>query len=191
LDILEPSARAQVAAHLIRCDDCRETVSGMQDSAARLLDLGSPWDPQDWPEPADVPPVRPARRRFRVAVTVAAAAMLLVGTALGPEIEQVASRSEGQLASAVLMAGGQPVGSVHLYGGPTPAIDVEVTALSAAGPLAVVLVTRNGKSQRLGQMQLAGGKGRWIGANPVAATDVNGLALDDQAGNILALAGAS
>jgi hypothetical protein len=51
LDILEPSARADVAAHLIRCPGCREDVSEMQESAARLLDL------------SEVPPTGPAGSR--------------------------------------------------------------------------------------------------------------------------------
>jgi hypothetical protein len=193
LDILDPSARAQVAAHLIRCAGCRETVTGMQDSAARLLDLGAGWGEEtewpDWPEQADLPPVRPARRRLRLVTTMAAVAVLLVGTTLGPEIEQAASTSERPVATAVIMSGGQAVGSVHLYGGPVPAIGIQVTHLPVAGPLNVLLVSRDGRSHRLGRLQLAGGAGSWVGPDPVPAAEVNGLALVDGTGNDVAFAG--
>ena len=210
LDILEPAARAQVAAHLIRCPGCRETVSGMQDSAARLLDLGDPWseaewpggaewselpggpDWSDWPEwPADtdLPEVRPARRRLRVAVTMAAAALLLVGTTLGPEFEQAATTPAKPVATAALIAGGQPVGTVRIYAHPTPAIDVQVSGLSASGTLTVVLVTADGRVHRLGRLQLARGRGAWIGPEPVSAAQVNGVALVDPSGADVASAG--
>lgn len=212
LDILEPTARARVAAHLIRCPDCRETVSGMQDSAARLLDLDEPWAESDmWgaygrdddrlaDRPFDDGPYddapfddgsfddRPPRRRLRVALSLAAATVLLVGSTLGPELEQAARTPANPVASAVLLAAGQPVGAVRFYTGTNAGVEVEVRGLPGKGSMSVVLVTREGSSRRIGQMVVSKGQAGWFGADPVALTDIEGVVLLDSKSNQVASA---
>ena len=189
LDILEPDARARIAAHLIRCSGCRETVTGMQDSAARLLDLRegeeSGWDAppwpewQDWSDEAEGPAARPARRRLRVVVTIAAAALLIVGTTLGPEIEQAASTPEKPVATAVLLAGSQPVGAVDVYAGRIPAVDVHLQGLPESGRLDVVLVSRDGTARQIGTVRVSSGRTAWVGPDPVARAELTGVVLVD------------
>jgi hypothetical protein len=175
LDILEPGARARVAAHLLRCTDCRETVSDMQDSAARLLDVGGDtgagWDEPEWPLEAELPAARPGRRRLRMVVTLAAVALLIVGTTVGPELEQASSRPEKPVASAVLMAGNQPVGSVHVY--------TQLAGRAVGGRLDVVLLARDGSAHRVGTIQVFKGQAGWLGPDPVAQANLTGLVLVD------------
>lgn len=190
LDILEPTARARVAAHLIRCAGCRETVTDMQDSADRLLDVGSEWAGSEsarsdweheynWVDEGEPAPLRPGRRRFRVALTVAAAAFLLVGTTFGPEIEQLTSTPEKPVASAVLMSGQQAVGVVRFYAGQSPAIDIQVDRIAASGRLSVVLISRDGTARKVGELQLGHGEAAWLGPDPVARAELTGLVLVD------------
>jgi hypothetical protein len=183
LDILDPRVRARVAAHLIRCPRCRETVSGMQESAARLLDVGGgagpDWGEPDWPTEMDLPSARPARRRLRMMVTLAAAALLIVGTTFGPELEQAASHPENPVASAVLLAGNQPVGSVHVYAHPNPAVEIQLTGGPVGGRLDVVLLARDGTARKIGAIQVVKGRAAWLGPDPVAQTELTGLLLVD------------
>ena len=191
LDILEPAARARVAAHLIRCPDCRETVTGMQDSAARLLDLDEPWAAEDmWADDdhEGLVDARPPRRRLRVVLSLAAASVLLVGSTLGPELEQAARSPVDPVASAVLLAAGQPVGAVRFYAGTNPGVEVEVRGLPGKGSMSVVVVTREGMARSIGQIVVTKGQAEWFGADPVALTDIEGVALLDSKHNQVASA---
>ena len=217
LDILEPAARARVAAHLIRCPGCRETVSGMQDSAARLLDLGEPgtdhewtdaeWTDHEWAgrewtgdgwagdgwtgdgwagDNVDADDDRPPRRRLRVVLSLAAAAVLLVGSTLGPELEQAARSPGDPVATAVLLAAGHPVGAVRFYGGANPGIDVEVRGLPGKGHMSLVLVTREGTARLIGQLVVSRGQADWFGTDPVAVADIEAIVLVDSTRNQVA-----
>lgn len=180
LDILEPETRARVAAHLIRCPECRRTVTDMEDSAAELLGLdGSPaaW-PEDYPdEYFEIPAVRPARRRLRMVVTMAAAAALFVGTTFGPELT---SRSSGRpIASGVLLAGEQTVGTVQFYAGGTPVIEVEADHLPASGRLGVVVSYSDGTARRIGAIQVKGGHAAWAATEPAHSGGASTVILVD------------
>jgi hypothetical protein len=180
LDILEPVARARVAAHLIRCPECRVTVTDMQDSAARLLDLGEPWTEEDlWADESSDVDARPPRRRLRIALSLAAATALLVGSTLGPELEQVGRRPVDPAASAVLLAAGRTVGTVRFYTGANAGVEVEVRGLPGNGSMSVVVVTREGTARSIGQLVVSRGQAGWFGADPIALTDIEGVVLLD------------
>ena len=181
LDILEPQARADVAAHLLRCPTCRVEVSGMQESAARLLDVGAddrrglpwaeePYGPPDWPGPSEQSggrPVAPGRRRLRLVLTLAAAALLMVGTTFGPEIQQASSRTGPLVARADILAGDRQVGTVSIFAGSgsgstarVPALEIVVEGL--AGPrVTCELVGADGRVTPLGTIRLYGGRATW------------------------------
>jgi hypothetical protein len=188
LDILEPAARARVAAHLIRCSDCRDTVTGMQDSAARLLDLGQPWTDDAWADDPDSDDHRPPRRRLRVVLSLAAAALLLVGSTLGPELETAARNPGNPVATAVLLSGGQPVGAVRFFAGANSGIELEARGLPGKGSISVVLLTREGTAQQIGRLVVSRGQAGWFGADPVAVSDVEGIVLVDSGRNQIASA---
>ncbi|MDE3205207.1 MAG: zf-HC2 domain-containing protein [Acidobacteriota bacterium] len=218
LDILDPATRAQVAAHLLRCDDCRRRVTSMQSSAAELLDLnrgdgppsgrrpeswsagwggeswsagwgGEPDVPSDWAAPDDAdwledsdgstPAVRPVRRRLRTVLSVAAAALLVVGTTLGPELEQAASHPENPTVTARLMAAGSAVGTVALFTGAVEAIDVAVEGLSESGTMDILVVDRSGTATSVGQIEVSRNRGAWLGHPPVLLGSLTSLVLVD------------
>jgi len=184
LDILEPTTRARVAAHLIRCPGCRETVTGMQDSASRLLDLGTPWEETEWADDDTgslLSQVRPARRRLRMVVSMATVALLIVGTTLGPELEQLASHPEQPLATVYLRAGGSTVGTVRVFAGPTPALDVQVEGM-AAGSLQIMAVDASGQARAVAHLQVPrSGRAAWLGAEPLPLNRLSGVVLVDSA----------
>lgn len=177
LDILEPQTRARVAAHLIRCQDCRRTVTDMEESAADLLDLDGRME-WTYPEEAyEVAEVRPGRRRLRTVCTMAAAAALFVGTTFGPEL--ASHRSAQPLASGVLMAGEQPVGTVQFYAGGPAVIEVQADHLPASGTLGVVVGYIDGSATRIGDIKVRSGRASWAGTEPARPAGVSSVALVD------------
>lgn len=189
LDILEPEARSRVAAHLLRCEACRRTVTGMQESAAELLDTGGDgWDERGWPSDHDMTEIRPARRRFRMVVCMAAAAMLFVGTTFGPEISQAARTTQRPSVSAVLMAGDRAVGSVRFYGDRTATVAVQVERLPAGGTLSVVVTSRDGTSVKIGELHVDHGRAAWLGRYQAGTTPTELVLLDPTLHQIAAAA---
>lgn len=179
LDILEPQVRARVAAHLIRCPGCRQTVTDMEESAAELLDLDARagWDEPEWPADYDLPPVRPGRRRLRNVITMAAAAALFVGTTFGPELS--GHGTNRPIASAVLLAGDQVVGTVLFFAGHTPIIEVEADHLPASGKLGVVVAYTDGSATKLGEVRVRSGHAAWAGAEPAHGSGISRVVLVD------------
>lgn len=198
LDILDPPARSDVAAHLLRCPACRDTVSGMQESAAALLDL----DGADWTRPMLEPspvagcidrcgpahPARSRRRRVRLVVTMATAAMLMVASAFGPELEASNHRPSAPLARAPLVTGEETVGYVNFYPGHTPTLDLEVEAPAVKGPVYCETVGTDGTIDRLGSFGLYDGRGYWSLNRPLDLGRLSSLVLVDEHGSLLASA---
>lgn len=195
LDILEPSRRSEVAAHLIRCEGCRDTVTGMQASAAELLDLdGADWRRIPVMEPGveAAAPLRPGRRRFRLVVTMAAAAALMMGSALGPEIEAAASHHRpAPTARADLLDGSVTVGYVDFYAGRQPALDVQVLEGPSSGRVVFESLNLDGTVTPLGSFGLYDGRGYWSRTRPLDVGRVSSLALVDAQGRVLASASLS
>lgn len=200
LDILEPDARAGVAAHLLRCPPCRARVSGMEESAARLLDLSGPdpgpgagWgDRLEDPYPAGVgdgagTQVRPGRRRLRTVLTLAAATVLAVGSTFGPEIEQASSRTGSLAGRAAIMADGRRVGTASLYAGPTPTVEVQLQGISGSH-LTCEVVTTDGTATTLGRIDVRHGRATWVAGYRSGPAPLTGLLLLDPDGHVVAQA---
>lgn len=210
LDILEPARRSQVAAHIVRCPGCRAEVTGMQESAAALLDLDGadwsgaarpapdpplwdagpdrPWPPADQPWPPAGGPPRPGRRRLRVMVTLAAAALLMVGSTFGPEIEAASTRPPTPVARAQLLDGTRPVGFVDFYSGTGPALALQVVGVTARGQAEFETVGVDGTVTRLGSFALSDGRGYWARRSPIDMAQVSSLMVVDDRGRVLASA---
>ena len=191
LDILESDLKAHVAAHLIRCPGCRAEVTQMQESAAELLDLG----PDDQPpvaQPAAGPdgllPAVPARRRrIRVTITVAAAAALMVCSALGPELEQRASRSNQiPAASADLLQAGRQVGGVYFFAGTAPALAIAVRGLAGETRLDCEVTGDDGRVVKLGSLRLYQGAGYWATTTRIDRSHLVSVELIDPQGRMVA-----
>lgn len=177
LDILEPSRRAELVAHLGHCSSCRAGVDGMRRSACELLDL----DAYDHAPPS----LRPGRRRLRLVVTLAAAAAMLIGSALGPTLGTAPSHRP-VLASAELQQAGQPVGLVVLYAGSSPSVELSVRGLSASGWLSLELLGVDGTVTRLGSFRVYAGRASWATSAHVDAARVSAVALVDRGGHVVA-----
>lgn len=191
LDILEPAARAGVAAHLVRCPLCRSDVTGLQQSAAELLELGSGRDaPGADGETWDCPTyaVRGSRRRLRLVVTMAAAALLVLGSTLGPEAESRLHSSPRPVARSQLLDGTLTVGWLDVYPGHNPALDLQVTDLTGHERVTCETVGRDGTLTALGSFGLYQGHGYWESNTPLDLSRVAGLILVDPAGRVLASA---
>lgn len=197
LDILEPGRRADVAAHLIRCGGCRQVVTGMQESAAALLDLdGADWSRAPAPITPLLPPDRgvpvlpsaPARRRFRLVVTMAAAALLMVGSTLGPEIAAATRHGPAPTARVQLLDGGRPVGVVNFYTGRAPALDLEIVDAAARGQVTFEAVNPDGTVTRLGAFPVEAGRGYWAMSGTLDVSRVSSLLVVDGQGRVLASA---
>ncbi len=193
LDILEPGRRSEVAAHLIRCPGCRSEVTDMQESAAALLDLdGADWThppapSRPWSTPVSTP-ARPARRRIRVVITLATAALLLVGSAFGPEIEAASTRQPSPAARAQLLDGTRPVGFVDFYTGRQPALELQLLGISTSGPAIAETLNVDGTVTRLGSFAITDGRGYWALGTPLDITRVSSLMVVDGRGRVLASA---
>ncbi len=220
LDILEPQARADVAAHLLRCTGCAREVSGMQQSAAELLsldaagdgphadywqepgaaawdrgDIGEPhWEWQDPEDPdwdwygPDGDGAPPRRSRVRVVAAVTAAALLVIGTALGPELTQIGRTQAVPTASATLQSGQNAVGSALFYGGAAPVLVVDLTLSGVSGPLYCEVVSTSGETVQLGSFKLFAGSARWAVRDNVAPASTSEVLIVDQRGRSLATA---
>lgn len=194
LDILEPTARADVAAHLLRCAGCAREVSGMQESAAELLDLSDPdgrfegWQAGGYehPYPGDEEP--PRRRRFRLVAAMTAAAMLMVGTTFGPEIGATNAPRAIPVASAPLTSGDSPVGYVYFYGGSRPVLVVDVSGLDTKGRLTCAVAGTDGSTLRLGSFKLVGTRTEWAVTDRLPPSATADVVLLDPAGQVVASA---
>jgi len=182
LDILEPSERADVAAHLVRCPTCRQEVTAMQESATRLLDLDyyyqSDGDGQ----------LRPGRKRLRLVLTLAAVAVLLVGTTLGPTIGAAGRDAPVAQATAALLQTNQAVGTINFYASHKPAVELAVRGLVAKGWLRCVLVDVDGRAVALGSFKLYEGSGYWGTTTRVDPARVASFELIDTSGRLVASA---
>lgn len=199
LDILEADRRSQVAAHMLRCRSCREHVARTQASAERLLDVGSGgyappepvWvegtDEPSWAD-GDSPIVRPGRRRLRAAVTMAAVVVLVVGTTLGPEIEQAARPGATPSETAALAAGSATVGSVRIYPGSPPVIQIEVTGLPGGGTVRADLLDAAGRVAQIGELRLVHGRADWAATEPRGMNRPSEVLLVGSRGQVLATA---
>jgi hypothetical protein len=154
------------------------------------------WDDAVWDEPL---PARTPRRRLRVAAAMAAVVILVVGSALGPEVEQ--SSGEPPLSEAVLVAGGSPVGSVRVFPGRPRLVDIRVDGLvapgSAAGgsgtglengPVRAEAADARGRVVPVGTFQVRQGRATWVGAEPAGLAGLDGVLLVGPAGTVLASA---
>jgi hypothetical protein len=193
LDIISPDEKAAVAAHLVDCPACREDVGGMQESASRLLDL----------VPGTEPPLgfdrrvlaragyelKPGRRRFRLVVTLAAAALLVIGSTFGAELGRTSTHAPRQVvASASFYQGSVSVGEVYVYAGRPPWVQMTVRGLQVKGPVACEIVGPTGAVTKVGSFELVGGGGYWGAPVESGLAQLNSVDLVDVSGHVIASA---
>ena len=159
LGILPAGERADVARHLLGCEECRNEVRELEEVGTELLGLVPDAEPPlgfDRRVLAHVQ--RPRRRPVRMWVAsgvaaAAAAAVVLVSMLHGqtPRVHQVL---------ATLVSDGRPVGMVYTEGRPQW-LEMNVDDPAMSGPVTCYVVKAGGHLVRLGTFDLVHGSGYW------------------------------
>ena len=193
LGILSSHERADIAAQLQGCDDCRAEIDSMMLIASRLLDL----------VPGTEPPLgfdrrvlgrlpgrnRRRRTRRRVAVGAAAAATALIFGSLGWVTGHDADGSTRHIVlTAVFHRGDRPVGKVFAYQTQSPWVVMTIRGSSASGIVTCELEYRDRTTMRLGAFELIRGSAWWGAPDPTGFTGVIGVRVVDRDGRVVASA---
>jgi anti-sigma-K factor RskA len=205
LDILESDQRSAVAAHLLRCPDCRAEVEAVSTVGARLLDLVPGTEPPLGFDRRVLARVRPRRRRgpwpagrtsrwvsgrSRVLAGVgslAAAAAVIFG-ALGGFSGGTTVHPTPTIVTAALVEGTRNVGDVYLTGDRSPWLHMEVHGATGADKVTCELLAKDGSMMRLGSFDLVGGSGSWGAPDRTSPAAVSGVRLVGSTGQVIATA---
>ena len=188
LGILGSEERAALAAHALRCPDCRREVDAYARLGQDLMDV----IPAAEPPPgfsrkvlAGLPPVRRTRRLRRLgaaaAVVAAAAVAVVTGVSLTNGPHQPAQ------AEATLVSHGRTIGSVYTRGRP-PWLWMSVQGSASSGTVSCELVETDGTVVRLGSFDLVDGSGSWAAPEPSGVGQIRAARLVTPDGTVLAQA---
>ena len=199
LDILRPHERSLIAAHLLRCPECRAEVDSMSAVGARLLELVPGTEPPlGFDERvlarlhSDARPHRRfihgrAPRLFAAAAAVAAAVILVASLSLGWFSGGAASHGPRAVLTAEFVQAGLGVGEVQAYANPAW-VDMTVTGVQGADKVTCELLHTDGHVTTVGSFELVNGSGRWGAPDPGGFAGISGARLVDDHGHVLATA---
>jgi anti-sigma-K factor RskA len=200
LDILDSEERSAVAAHLLRCPECRREVAAMTSVGARLLDL----------VPGTEPPLGfdrrvlarvgqtggPRRRRWGGGrarllagmASVAAAAAVIFGSLGWFPGRTTTHRPTPATLTAHFFQGTRDVGEVYASGGNTPWLRMEVDGTTGTEKVTCELLATDGSVMRLGSFDLVRGSGSWGAPDGTDPTGISGVRLVGSGGQVIATA---
>jgi hypothetical protein len=202
LDILEPHERSAIAAHLLRCPDCRVEVDSMSAVGSRLLELIPGTEPPlgfDRRVLAQVvlAQVRPrrgigqrlgnGRSRLLAGAAAVAAAVVLVFASLGWFSGGKPTHTPHAVLTAELLQGGHRVGEVYASSG-SKWLSMTVHGASGADKVTCELVGAQGAVVPIGSFDLVDGSGSWGAPDPTGFAGVTGARLIDSTGHVIATA---
>lgn len=195
LDILPSEERSVIAAHMLRCPACRLEVESMQNVGTRLLELVPGTEPPlgfDRRVMARVnQPQNPFRRRYRMIMTVAAAAAIAAGATLAGVDAGRSSHTNRVMISAALMQGHRSVGEVEITGagsGGPPWVTMTVKNTGAQGRVTCEVIGTDGSVNVVGHFELYHGGGSWQARDTAAGSGASGVRLVDGQGRVIAAA---
>ena len=192
LDILPSDERAVIAAHMLRCPACRLEIESMENVGTRLLELVPGTEPPlgfDRRVLARVSqPQNPLRRRYRMIVTVAAAAAIAVGATVGSMDAGRSTHPTQHLLAAALMQGQRSVGEVDITAGSPPWVSMTVKNTGATGTITCELIGTDGSVTVVGHFELYHGGGSWAARDNATSTGASGIRLVDGQGRVIAAA---
>lgn len=113
------------------------------------------------------------RSRLRMVITIAAAGFVIVGTTLGPELSSLGSRVVPVAQAQLLDASARTVGYAYFLPGSEHDIDVQVDGVGGFSALTLELLDTDGRFVNLGRFVVSGGRGSWVAASGVAASEVS------------------
>lgn len=196
LGILPPGEREHVAAHLLRCGDCRREVDDMTRIGDELMELIPAAEPPLGFDRKVLVAVRSPRRRFGpsgtgrswvaggVAGLVAAAAAVAVLFGLGAGSGRPVHTTEQ---SAQLVSDGHVIGTVYTEGNPLW-VWMKVEGAAVSGPVTCDVVEGDGSVVELGSFDLVGGSGSWAAPAPSKVARISGTRLVTAGGRVVAVA---
>jgi hypothetical protein len=192
LGVATVEERAAIAAHLVRCTECRAEIAALSLVASRLFDLVPGTEPPlgfDRRVLSHVARDRRSRRSWRAIVGAATAATVLVFGTLGWFIGQDSSHPQppGLLAAAFRQAG-RTIGEVDVYRDRSPWVSMSIRGSGTSGTVTCQLVYRNGQITTLGSFDLVDGAGSWSAPDTAGTVEVKGARLVDDNGQVVATA---
>jgi hypothetical protein len=192
LGILTPDEHESVSAHLQACPACRLEVESMESISGQLLDLIPGTEPPLGFDRRVLfrvgSPLKPARRRFRMIATLAAAAVIAVAATIGVGAGRASHPAAPVVASAILYEGSQPVGHVDVRAGNPPWISMTMHSVGADGKVTCELVGKDGSVTNVGTFWFEYGRGSWSTPDPALGTGLAGVRLVDDHGGVVASA---
>ena len=185
LGILPHNERAGVAAHLLRCRECRQETTTMTAIGMRLMELIPGTEPPLGFDRRVLARFRPQRRPFLAAIAVAAVAAAIAAAGASGDLGGHPARA-ADLASP-LRQGARTVGMVSVGGRPAW-VTMTIRAGTTSGPVTCELLARNGVVTKLGAFDLVDGSGSWGAPDPASMSGVVGARLVNPAGRVIATA---
>jgi Putative zinc-finger len=180
LGIASGEERARALEHLAVCPACRAFVEEMSDVSDELLLLAPALEPPVGFESRMIDSYRARRKKPRLAMVLAAAALLLFAGAgatylalrhdvrFADHYRKVFAAAQGQyFASSPLYSGDRPLGQAFAYQGSPSWVFVVLDGANTAHNYRVKLVTRNGTEIPLGSFTRTVGTTSWGKALPV------------------------
>jgi hypothetical protein len=198
LDILPAEERSAMAAHLLRCPECRAEVDAMTAVGSRLLNLVPGTEPPLGFDRRVLAHVRPAgrfgprllvhRSRLAAAVAAAAAAVVLLGASLGWfQGGSSSPQSPKAVLAAAFMQQGRNVGEVYAYANPTW-LSMTVHGVTGVRKVTCELISKDGKVTTVGSFDLANGGGSWGALDRGGLAGITGARLVSGTGQVIATA---
>jgi hypothetical protein len=207
LDILEPTERSAVAAHLLRCPACRAEVDSMVGVGTRLLDLVPGTEPPLGFDRRVLARVRPTatggprrargmqlvgrRPRLFTGVAAAAAAVALVFGSLGWFAGRTTTHTTNKaVLTAAFRQGNRSVGTVEVdaYAGRSPWVSMTVQGAGGSEKVTCELIGTNGSRTDLGSFDLVDGSGSWGAPDRAGLAGITGAQLVSSDGQVVATA---
>jgi hypothetical protein len=197
LNILTPEERSVIAAHLIRCPECRAEVDAMSAVGSRLPELVPGTEPPLGFDRRVLARVRPQRnvgrrllyRRPRLAASLAAAAAaaVLVVASFGWFQGGGSTPPPKAVLTAEFFQGSRDVG--ELYASSSPAwLSMTVHGTTGAQKVTCRLIAKDGTATTIGSFDLVDGSGSWGAPDPGGLAGVAGAQLVDNSGHVIATA---
>jgi len=108
-----------------------------------------------------------------MAVTIAAAGLLIVGTTLGPELSSLGSRVVPVAQAQLLTSSARTVGYVYFLPGGEHDVDVQLDGARGFSALTLELVRTDGRFVNVGSFAVSGGHASWVAPSGVGASEVS------------------
>lgn len=186
LGILTKEERSIVAAHLLRCPDCRAEVAEYARVGDDLLELIPDAEAPLGFDRKVLAAVHPRRRSTRtwIAGGVAAAA---AAAAIVTAVVQDHTGATSYNLTATFRSGGRTVGSVYTKGQPKW-LWMSVHDAGVSGPVMCELEESDGRILPIGSFELVQGNGAWAAPEPASRSHMIGARLVAADGSIVATA---